>query len=278
MRRLWLLGFALLATSPVLSQDPDFVLLSDDVVIEYDSAGEGSGSVSFYWQELDTTPGFPHTVPGWSLGITTNPLLVRPTNVEQGEYIASLNGGGGPDLWLTDEYDEGFTIGTVYGFLGMTSCTYEVPKEIAVVTYETNPELLVDDDDGAELAFEFIPLGDPPVSSVIIVAGQSLPVTLGTGTLTLVPRIETFLRGDCNLDGVADLADPIFLGFSLFSGGGPVGCDDACDANDDGVVNIADVVYTPSHLFGGGPPPPAPFPECGTDPTDDPLGCEMICP
>lgn len=166
----------------------------------------------------------------------------------------------------------------MYGFLGGTSCFYDVAKEIAVVTYETNAELLVDDDDGADLSFEFMLLGDPPVSSVIVVAGQSYPVSLGTGTLTLVPRVETFLRGDCNLDGITDLADPIFLGLSLFSGGGPVGCEDACDSNDDGLVNIADVVYTPSHLFGGGPPPPAPFPECGTDPTDDTLDCEMICP
>jgi hypothetical protein len=36
---------------------------------------------------------------------------------------------------------------------------------------------------------------------------------------------------------------------------------------------MVDCAYLTSYLFYGGPPPPAPFPACGTDPTADELDC-----
>lgn len=85
-----------------------------------------------------------------------------------------------------------------------------------------------------------------------------------------------FQRGDCNSDAAVDIADAIFTLGGLFVPGQPQPiCDDACDANDDGLKNIADAVYTLTWLFfPGSPPPPAPFPDCGIDPTDiDTLFC-----
>jgi len=81
-----------------------------------------------------------------------------------------------------------------------------------------------------------------------------------------------FLRGDDNGDGVIDIADPVFALAHLF-GGGPVLCFDAQDTNDDGTVDIADPVYHLQFQFASGPTPASPFPDCGSDPTEDDLWC-----
>ena len=89
-----------------------------------------------------------------------------------------------------------------------------------------------------------------------------------------------FVRGDCNADGMIDIADPIYILNEIFSRGDPASCDDACDMNDDGMKDIGDAVYALSAQFTGGPPPPAPHPSCGSDPTVDTLDCETFtgCP
>jgi hypothetical protein len=87
----------------------------------------------------------------------------------------------------------------------------------------------------------------------------------------------SFVRADANADGANDIGDPItMLGF-LFSGV-TVPCLRALDANDDEAVDISDAVYTLGALFSGGPPPNAPYPGCGGDPTPGPLGCGSFPP
>ena len=129
-------------------------------------------------------------------------------------------------------------------------------------------------------------VGCPDFSSEIVdlslTAGQTVLVRVGgwelgeagMGTLEIsTPMVgATFLRGDANEDGGANIADAIgILGF-LFSGE-TLTCLDAADVNDDGMNNIADPISLLDFLFSGGPPPPAPFPMAGTDPTADSLGC-----
>ena len=88
----------------------------------------------------------------------------------------------------------------------------------------------------------------------------------------LVGQDAPFVRGDANGDGTQNIADPVFMLDFLFGLGISI-CMDAMDANDDGVVDIADPVYELAFLFSSGSPPPAPFPDCGTDPTFDLLDC-----
>ncbi|MEM7262756.1 MAG: dockerin type I repeat-containing protein, partial [Planctomycetota bacterium] len=90
------------------------------------------------------------------------------------------------------------------------------------------------------------------------------------------PTEPEFIRPDCNGDGGLDIADAIALLNFLF-GGGTITCEDACDANDDGALNIGDAITILNALFaGGGVPAPT---DCGPDPTDDALGCEISpCP
>ncbi len=83
----------------------------------------------------------------------------------------------------------------------------------------------------------------------------------------------SFIRSDANQDGATDIADPVSTLLYLFGGGAEIACLDAADSNDSGAVDISDAVYTLGYLFLGGPPPGAPFPACGEDPTDDDLDC-----
>ncbi|MGE4619454.1 MAG: hypothetical protein AAEJ04_06570, partial [Planctomycetota bacterium] len=94
------------------------------------------------------------------------------------------------------------------------------------------------------------------------------------------PNEPTFIRGDVNHDTSVDIADGIALLGQLFSGGNPLGCDDARDANDDGGVDIGDAISILGYLFQGGSiPAPGPL-NCGPDPTVDalPLCVYTPCP
>ncbi len=84
---------------------------------------------------------------------------------------------------------------------------------------------------------------------------------------------KSFVRGDANIDGMVNLADGIRVLDYLFLSAS-LDCMDAADTNDDESVNIADPIVLFAYLFLFAPPPPAPFPACGPDPTNDlVLGC-----
>jgi hypothetical protein len=89
-----------------------------------------------------------------------------------------------------------------------------------------------------------------------------------------------FRRGDTNDDGEVIITDSIFMLNFLFLGGRRPVCMDALDTNDDGQVDISDASYALNHLFLGGPRLPAPYPECGVDPTPDDVPCasQPECP
>jgi hypothetical protein len=88
-----------------------------------------------------------------------------------------------------------------------------------------------------------------------------------------------FLRGDSNFDGKVDLSDAVTTLGHLFLGLGEPKCLDAEDADDSGTVEITDPILLLGSLFLGQVSPPAPFPECGLDPTPaDGLGCMGSCP
>ena len=88
-----------------------------------------------------------------------------------------------------------------------------------------------------------------------------------------VPAQE-FLRGDVNGDGVATTADAHYLLNWLFRDGPDAGCRSASDVDDDGNIDISDAIrlLTRRVLLPG--PLCTPYPDPGTDPNPDDLGCE----
>ena len=87
-----------------------------------------------------------------------------------------------------------------------------------------------------------------------------------------------FIRGDANNDGLLNLADGIAILNYLF-GDETVPCQNSADTTDDAQIDITDAISIFSYQFAGGAAPPAPFPDCGVDQTDDPFECfESDCP
>ena len=111
-----------------------------------------------------------------------------------------------------------------------------------------------------------------PGTYVICIDGTDACGTGFTQVCCTVTYEQVFVRLDSNVDGSINISDPISELEYLF-GGGPSFCFDAMDGNDDGSVNLADVIFGLNAIFGLGPLPGPPYPNCGTDPTADALGC-----
>ncbi|HIA27024.1 MAG TPA: hypothetical protein EYN79_02730 [Planctomycetes bacterium] len=82
-------------------------------------------------------------------------------------------------------------------------------------------------------------------------------------------------RGDCNGDGLRNLADPISHLEFLFGTNATIPCEDANDVNDDGVLDVSDAVFLLEWLFLSGPVPPGGMEGCSLDETPDTLGCQV---
>jgi hypothetical protein len=161
---------------------------------------------------------------------------------------------------------------------------------------------------GGRLRLGWEPGDDPWVGGEVRVTGRAAFVGIGAGTTGLdigevgeeppeiavafrnvvgyfsepivppcLPGAPVFLRGDCDGSGEVNLTDAIASLIHLFQSGRRWQCDDACDADDSGEINITDPLVVLNYLFLAGPPPGAPFPECGVDPTSDFLGGVCTC-
>jgi hypothetical protein len=71
-------------------------------------------------------------------------------------------------------------------------------------------------------------------------------------TLTIV---RPYVCGDANGDGIANIADAVFLINYVFNSGPAPDPFEAGDANCDGAPNVADAVYLINYVFKGGPEP-----------------------
>ena len=112
---------------------------------------------------------------------------------------------------------------------------------------------------------------------------DNLPTVPGEnhGSVHLFRRATQFMRPDCNVDGVYDIADAIKVLNYVFLGTGVYSCLAACDANADAAVDVADAISILNDLFLPGSPPIAqPFGVCGSAPFTPSAGCVSygVCP
>jgi hypothetical protein len=87
-----------------------------------------------------------------------------------------------------------------------------------------------------------------------------------------------FIRGDAAGDGTLDVLDALQVLRFVFEREATLPCLKAADANDDGQLNIVDAIAVISQLFGRGDALADPFPDCGSDPTEDALSCRSAPP
>lgn len=102
---------------------------------------------------------------------------------------------------------------------------------------------------------------------------------IGTPTLascvkeTKVDSGPIFRRGEIDGNASVTIGDLIsFLNYFFARGRSPR-CLSSADANDDGRLDVVDGITILLHLFGGVSALPAPFAQCGIDPTPDELSC-----
>ncbi len=112
----------------------------------------------------------------------------------------------------------------------------------------------------------------------------ALGLLMTLAAVTWLPAADEaqFMRGDVNIDGGVDIADPIALLDWMFipGAGAPPPCADSADANDDGAIDMGDVIFILSFAFVVGSDPIPPPNVCGIDPTADGLPCDTygLCP
>lgn len=208
---------------------------------------------------------------GFSMGCS-NDAIIAPTAVSAIGELADVAGGAGPDFFGDNTAPEGWTVGVVYAFLGGVFIQFDVAKEVISVDYDNVSAVALD-----VAALTWVDtLGMPPVSNVVVVGGQSIGTAGVDGSITFsdTPSV-TFLRGDCNDDGIVNIADGVWIINELFLSGPSSPCAAACDANDDDMIDQSDAVYIWNYRFLDGPAPQGGL-ECQTsdDAGDVDLGCD----
>ena len=84
----------------------------------------------------------------------------------------------------------------------------------------------------------------------------------------------TFVRGDANADGQLNISDPVRVLEGLFVGGADrLTCESSADVDGNTEVELTDAVRLLQFLFLSGAAPSSPFPRCGWETADSPLGC-----
>jgi V8-like Glu-specific endopeptidase len=265
-------------SNAVISLEPQpflFTFLAPALTVDYPAAtGVTSFTAPFSIEEDPANNGFPNATQGFSMGIAHDASLLDATAITPLPALAALDSGSGPAFLDLDLYSTGVTVGVVYDFFGVETLSFSSATEVIEVGYTTQGGTLAGAIDPTVTSILWSnSIGSPPVESVLVVAASSVTPSYSNGSITLVPGVGGFRRMDCNVDGSTDIADAIAALSALFSGG-TVTCDDACDVNDDGSFDIADAIAALSVLFSGAPNPPAPYGDCGADPTSDTLECD----
>ena len=114
-------------------------------------------------------------------------------------------------------------------------------------------------------------------SAAYLDAGLQVLGTPQVTRLVRTRRVEApFLRGDASGDGEFNIVDTIQILRFVFERDRILPCRKAADANDDDRINIIDPIVTVLQLFGRREQLPAPFPNCGSDPSEDTLTCSGV--
>ena len=243
----------------------------DDIEIGYDPAtGIGAGAMTWSIEEDSGNDGFPNDTQGFQGGIEYDSDCVSITGLAAiGDLDALAPGFFGVNLTpgLPAGVNGAATLGVVYSLMGGVFLAFDGNTPVVEITVETNAATLTGDLVGKNTIADFRDdIGDPELPSSIVVDGNSFLADKNSGLITLTPVIDQpFIRGNCNNDGIVNIADGIWSLNELFLAGPTNVCEEACDANDDGSYDQTDAVYIFNFQFLGGPPPPAPFPDCGTE-------------
>lgn len=203
----------------------------------------------------------------WSYGASSDSQLLIFGAFVSGAATMTSQGGSPPDFEsiVVNDFDfrHSVVVDNLGGPIGLPPGN---DLELLRVTYYANPTY-----QGTANLFFRADLGVPVVVNPLDLGINQTPMT----TSLCLSTNHSFDRGDCNQDGMFNLADMVFSLSVIFGGGSPE-CEDSCDANDSESVNIADPIYMANALFAGGSPPPGSG-SCGPDASPGFLGSDLGC-
>ena len=259
------------------------------------SAGDSGITVPIYIDNLDP-------LAGWTLLIQYDPQVMQFSQINPGPGVPSV-----PDFHIVDiDNNNGVaSIGTIISFSVSVSLpsgvNHEVEQAVVAIpgsapsgSYSFGPangQVPANSNLDSVNSFSSssgTTIQPDPIQGTVTIGSGSSPSTdpgagddqsPGSGDNTTSsdddpPANEvTFLRGDVNGDGSLDVSDGSLLQLWLTGGGTTPPCLDAADVNDDGMVNLSDPIDLFEFLYQGSNPPPAPYPNAGSDPTADGLDC-----
>ena len=211
---------------------------------------------------------------GWSFGVCHDSPLLTVEEIVDGSALELANGGNPAALSVHSILDGGWCALAIINFFGDEYLPPALGDQLYVATYgsdtPTSSEICLCDT-----------LGNPACEIVFLPAFCSdleyIPATI-CGQIEVTPPLE-LRRGDVDVNGAIQLADAVALLEWLFSVSPPGSCEDAGDVNDSGLLEpLLDPFFLLLFLFQNGAPPPAPFAECGLDPSADSLGCDVYPP
>lgn len=209
-------------------------------------------------------------IAGWSFGVCHEESDLDLLAVVLGDVTLTVNGGGPvsvANLFLHP--GSGYRVGVVVDSLGSNWLPPGLDYELAVGTYRSLGE-----PDSFTTIFTCA-LGTPAQPVALLVGGGALrfPAT----EYGIIGTSLSFRRGDCNDDGLLDIADAVTLLTYLFPGsptGNPPSCLASCDANVDGAVDIGDALRVLAAIFGS---PAIPLPGAAGCSTPDFAYGGLVC-
>ena len=191
-----LCGTLWVSSGGLLAQDPVFDLtigLPAEVVYNSAAPEVASFSASIQLQETTTTNGGadPHAqLQGYSLGVGHDGALLEVTSA-----IVTTTGPSGESVDFDDVslYADGFTFGVVYSFVGSWTLSYETATELGVAQYQLLAGPLTNAADSTVTSIaKSDSLGVPPVVSVVVINGASIPMNGVVADTQLIPFTPEF--------------------------------------------------------------------------------------
>ena len=259
------------------------------------------GDIVFHAEARLTTSGLPagDGPQGWSLSIVNEPCMTVDNVTVEGVVVSTIFQKAKPpadpiDPSPLDLASAGFSVAETATGADPSPLADDAAGVVAAIVLNTqkkqvlhanatDPILLVDyklsvaldvtTSCKASFVDGLLGSGQPVNNVITYLSASKTPTTLVNLVLNLTGGVvgpNPFTRGNPNGDGKVDIADAIWIVYSVVPGLDPTGqypilCKDSGDVNGDGSVDLADAIYIIDYSFRGGPPPAAPFPGCGTD-------------
>lgn len=240
-----------------------------ELTLAYDPAD--STRIAVVRPEFSQITGGLDAIRAFNATLLSDDSILVPQSVTPLGPLTALNGGAGPELFLTSLGPGFVTVDCLFSAISPTTIVLDPGVRPFAILYETVPGVITDDLDGLTTPLVW---DESAPNTVLSPLTGTQDVDRVGGWLTFLPELDhLFIRGDFDGSGQPAINDAILMLDFLFSGGPVSACPDSADVTDDGILGIADPIVLLDHLFAGGPPPPPPGASfCGPDPTLDALG------